>query len=318
MRQKSNNMKRKTKIRHSPVLILFALICVGIWLTGVYVISNNKQEPLLIDDFTAYINITAPVPSAQPNTPADNIHDVPLNKAFQTITYEELVKISNDYLLLVNSEFGIPKDITGELVKVLNYVKTLNTELTMNKDALIMLQAMFDSAANIGYNDFRVTDGYRTHECQTSLYDSSTDKSFVALPGHSEHQTGLAVDISYNGVNIENSKQGTWLADNSYKFGFILRYPQHKTDITGIIYEPWHFRYIGQMHAYYCYQNDFTLEEYIGYLKEQKEITVIFNGFEYIVYYLSGADDTIEIPDNYSYSVSLDNTGGIIVTTRGN
>ena len=120
--------------------------------------------------------------------------------------------------------------------------------------------------------------------------------------------------VPYNGVNIENSKQGTWLADNSYKYGFILRYPKSKTDITKIPYEPWHFRYVGQPHAYYCYENDLCFEEYIDYLKKHKETSVTLNGTAYKIYYLSDTDGTIEIPENFSYTASLDNTGGIIVT----
>ena len=300
-------MRQKTKLRRSPLLITFIFICVIIWLIGAYIVSGNKKETPLIDDFAGHSSA-----SIQTNTHKFSLSD------YQTLTYEQLAEISSGYLLLINSDYRIPGDISSELTKVLDYVKTLNNELTMNKDALVMLQAMFDSAANAGYNEFRVTEGYRAHERQTLLYDSSPDKSLVALPGHSEHQTGFAADISYHGVNIANSKQGAWLADNSYKFGFILRYPQHKTDITGIPYEPWHFRYIGQVHAYFCFKNDFVLEEYIEHLKTYGKITISFNGIEYIVYYLSDANDTIEIPQNYIYSASSDNTGGIIATARNN
>ena len=184
----------------------------------------------------------------------------------------------------------------------------------MKKDALIMLKEMFDSAANAGFNQFRVSEGYRTQERQQSLYDSASNKSLVALPGHSEHQIGFAADISYNGVSIENSVQGTWLTDNSYKYGFILRYPKGKENITKIPYEARHYRYVGQPHAYFCYTNDLVLDEYIDYLKRQKEISVTFNDTLYKISYLSDTDGTIEIPANYSYSVSLDNTGGVIIT----
>jgi D-alanyl-D-alanine carboxypeptidase len=103
--------------------------------------------------------------------------------------------------------------------------------------------------------------------------------------------------------------------ENAYKFGFILRYPQKKTDITGFPYEPWHYRYVGQPHASFIKKNNFTLEEYIAYLKKHGEITTTFNETRYSIYYLSDKGDTIEIPQGYSYSVSLDNTGGVIVTT---
>jgi len=179
-----------------------------------------------------------------------------------------------------------------------------------------MLKEMFASASGAGYTWFRANDCYRTHERQKSLYDSATNKSLVALPGHSEHQTGLAVDISYDGISIENSAQGKWLMTNSYKYGFILSNPKNKEHITGVPFEPWHYRFIGLPHAYFCYENDLCFEEYIDYLKEKSEIEMAINDIMYKVYYLTDAGGTIEIPKGYSYSASSDNTGGIIVTAR--
>ena len=86
-----------------------------------------------------------------------------------------------------------------------------------------------------------------------------------AKAGHSEHQTGLAVDISdisLNYDNFGNTKEFNWIKDNAHKFGFILRYPNNKTHITGFKYEPWHYRYIGISIATYIYENNITLEEY--------------------------------------------------------
>jgi D-alanyl-D-alanine carboxypeptidase len=80
----------------------------------------------------------------------------------------------------------------------------------------------------------------------------------VAIPGTSEHQTGLGVDI------IGSRKMYDWLEENSWKYGFILRYPDDKIDITGIIYEPWHFRYVGVEAATYIMENNLTLEEYLS------------------------------------------------------
>ena len=90
-------------------------------------------------------------------------------------------------------------------------------------------------------------------------------------PGTSEHQLGLSVDmhtLSSAGQAFKNEKEAKWLAENSYKFGFILRYPEHKMEETGgIIYEPWHFRYVGRYHAKKMYDMDMCLEEYVEYLK---------------------------------------------------
>ena len=88
----------------------------------------------------------------------------------------------------------------------------------------------------------------------------------VTVPGASEHQIGLAIDFisdTYTSLNegFGNSQAGKWLAENSYRYGFILRYPKGKEDITGIIYEPWHFRYVGIDAAEIIYNENITLEE---------------------------------------------------------
>ena len=88
-----------------------------------------------------------------------------------------------------------------------------------------------------------------------------------AKPGHSEHQTGLAVDImgSNNDYNLfAESKEFEWMKNNAYKYGFILRYPEHKENITGFKYEPWHYRYVGKDVAKYIYENKLSLEEYFS------------------------------------------------------
>jgi D-alanyl-D-alanine carboxypeptidase len=294
MNQKRNSPKRQ---RHFPLVFMLFIIVIttSIFIGSVFKTETEHEIPPRLPVLTNSVN--------------SNLTEAPT-----ILAYDHLVELSNNHLLLINNDYEIPSDLPGEYVAVSDYVRTLNINLLLNNDALIMLKELFDFAAGIGYNEFRVTESYRTLEYQQTLYNTVADKSLVALPGHSEHQTGLAVDISYNGVNIGNSRQGTWLMDNAYKFGFILRYPGHKTDITKIPYEPWHYRYIGQPHAYYCYQNDFVLEEYIKHLQENRGITTTFNGTEYKIYYLSHGNDEIEISQNSSYSISTDNTGGLIVT----
>jgi len=102
--------------------------------------------------------------------------------------------------------------------------------------------------------------------------------------------------------------------DYSYRYGFILRYPEHKTHITNVPFEPWHYRYVGQPHAYFMTHNDLVLEEYIAYLRRNSEITVIFDGAEFTIFYVTVEDEVLELPYGYSFWASRDNTGGIIVT----
>ena len=120
-----------------------------------------------------------------------------------------------------------------------------------------------------------IMSGYRDYFYQEKLYNRLLkEKGYaytfrsVAKPGFSEHQTGLAVDICiykdglcYIEHDITSIKESDWLINNAHKYGFILRYPKGKEDITGYNYEPWHYRYVGSL-ATYLYENDLTLEEY--------------------------------------------------------
>ncbi len=119
-----------------------------------------------------------------------------------------------------------------------------------------------------------VDSGYRSFKYQQVVLDAlikeKGDEAFklVALPGASEHQTGLAIDFAYyeNGIYNddvkENDKEAIWLKNNAWKYGFILRYPKGKENVTGYNFEPWHFRFVGLKLAKYLFKNDLTLEEY--------------------------------------------------------
>ncbi len=107
----------------------------------------------------------------------------------------------------------------------------------------------------------------------------------VTFPGASEHQSGLALDVTLDGMlnqSFGETAHGKWLEQNCHRFGFIIRYPQSKTEITNIIYEPWHLRYVGMPHSAYMKEKNLCLEEYIGYLeKNERNIFWIENGVSY-------------------------------------
>lgn len=175
-------------------------------------------------------------------------------------------------LMLVNRWNPIPENYAPELTEL------WNGELV---DSRIYpdLQEMFDDARDTGMEPY-VNSGYRTNQLQQSLMDQeiadyisqgySEEKAkeiaeqWVAPPGTSEHQIGLAVDISMEDTSDPNASDvWQWLRENSYKYGFILRYPEDKTDITGIGYEPWHYRYVGKAIAEDIYRQGICLEEYL-------------------------------------------------------
>ncbi|WP_415931206.1 M15 family metallopeptidase [Zhenpiania hominis] len=173
-------------------------------------------------------------------------------------------------LMLVNSRYRIPDDYSVELIRLSNGEQV---------DSRIYpdLQEMFDDARGAGYSLF-VRAGYRSEEDQENLMEDKIEayrqegysqreaereaEKWVAKPGTSEHELGLAVDINAEG-QTDGNRLYQWLADHSWKYGFILRYPAEKEEITGIDYEPWHFRYVGKQAAKEMYEQDLCLEEYV-------------------------------------------------------
>lgn len=240
------------------------------------------------------------------------------NVAHSQLHLSEL-DLSNE-LILVNSENRLDKDFTAELTPAYRVVPLSTSDIQMNETVLQAVADMFEAAKENGFRDFFVNSGYRSFQKQKELYDSAEDKSYVQEPGASEHQTGYALDIAYMGLTgeaFDNSSQGKWLMENAHKYGFILRYPKDKTGITKISYEPWHYRYVGIPHAYYCYENELCFEEYINFLAMGGSYSISIDKTVYTVYYATENDGFIDVPADKSCKVSSDNMGGYIVVVMG-
>ncbi len=157
-------------------------------------------------------------------------------------------------ILIVNKDIGLPKDYNPGLSKKL-----------LIAYYLMKICALKDGAK------LRIISGFRSYDYQEKIYNiyvkefgEEKTNTFSAKPGHSEHQTGLAIDICEDSDKFIGTKEDKWLQKNAYKFGFIIRYPKGKEDITGYKYEPWHLRYIGRKHSKKICCNNLTLEEYLG------------------------------------------------------
>ncbi|MFR8583212.1 MAG: M15 family metallopeptidase [Thomasclavelia ramosa] len=191
------------------------------------------------------------------------------NKSANSVVKDEL-------LTLVNFENTIPKDWKVDLVQ-------LNNGQSVDRRIYDDLIAMLQAAKSEGLNPL-ICSSYRTNEKQEQLYQNkvseylsqgyskveASDKAafWVARPGTSEHQLGLAVDIvSIKNQRLDRSQENTveqrWLIQNSWKYGFVLRYPTNKNSITGVGYEPWHYRYVGKEHAKKINELGVCLEEYV-------------------------------------------------------
>lgn len=184
--------------------------------------------------------------------------DNPEIKAEFKVTVKAPEKIEITYIdgiLIANKTYPLPSDYNpGE-----------------NKEARAALNKMFADAKAEKNLDMWVCSGFRSYTVQKNLYNSYVSRDGVknadrysARPGYSEHQTGLAFDINYADSRFTGTAQAVWLAENAHKYGFILRYPEGKESVTGYMYEPWHYRYIGVENAEKIYASGLTLEEYFG------------------------------------------------------
>ena len=189
-------------------------------------------------------------------------------------------------LLLVNPGNSLPEDFTVELAKLSNGMR-------VDKRICGELDAMLSACREAGLHPL-ICSAYRTQAVQTRLYNNKISRlqaagygresareeagRWVAVPGTSEHQTGLALDIVSAGYQLLNKKQETtaeqkWLMEHCWEYGFILRYPSEKCEITGIGYEPWHYRYVGKEAALAMRDSGLCLEEYLEELEKAAQKT---------------------------------------------
>ncbi|MEG0829952.1 MAG: M15 family metallopeptidase [Anaerovoracaceae bacterium] len=193
-------------------------------------------------------------------------------------TNSKPVEKQSKYLILVNKTHSIgKKDVPEDLQKL----KTVASDRTstyqqMSKPAAIAFEKLAAGAKADGY-EIVATTAYRPYNYQKELYDNYVAKdgktaaeTYSAKPGTSEHQTGLSVDVSSPSVSYRltqeygKTAEGKWLAQNAHKYGFIIRFLKGRSEITGYEYEPWHIRYVGKQPAKEIYDQDITLEEYLG------------------------------------------------------
>ncbi|MCG3421216.1 M15 family metallopeptidase [Oceanobacillus jordanicus] len=222
-------------------------------------------------------------------------------------------------LVLINENYpvekeGVKNDIQTFHPEDFKGVQLLDQEIQLSQSISQKFMDMAEDAQHDGVDSFTITSGYRGIEAQTLLFKEMGED--YALPGgYSEHNSGLAMDVGSTEGLMANASEGKWIEDNAWKHGFILRYPENKTSITGIEYEPWHIRYVGLPHSALMYEHDFVLEEYLDYVKDQKELYASFEGKEYfITYYPYGENQQIELPVDHEYMITGDNMNGVIVT----
>lgn len=240
----------------------------------------------------------------------------------------ERKKIYCGVLLLVNARYPL----INSGVKSLIPVDVRYPDVLMSRDAANVLQLIMEKISAV--NSIVPVSGYRSSQEQTAIYNDSIKnngedftRKYVALPNHSEHQTGLAIDLGLNKEKIDficPDFPYSGICDKFRRicsdYGFVLRYAEDKEEITGISHEPWHFRYVGFPHSKIMEKNGLSLEEYIEFIKfyrdDHRLIYEHENEVNLEIYYVP-ANDTrtfITVPETCVYQISGNNTDGFIVT----
>lgn len=197
----------------------------------------------------------------QSSTTSDNISEESENESESSLPAAKQPKIEVrdgityvDGILIANKTYALPADFNPGV----------------DDEAYNALYEMEEAAASDGITLYVVSD-FRDYETQEIIYNRYVEQNgkeeadtFSARPGYSEHQTGLAFDLNDLEESFADTPEGIWLAENCHKYGFIIRYPKGKDDITGYMYEPWHVRYLGKEMSEKVYQSGLTLEEYLG------------------------------------------------------
>ena len=206
----------------------------------------------------------------------------PINYVSKPMFYQNVITVSNpdSMLVLVNKNYALSEDYEPSDLVLPNVLSTgynPNQNIYLRKEAAIHLEQLFYAAQNEAGLTLLARSGYRSYQTQISLYDryvsqNGTEKAdtFSARAGHSEHQTGLAMDVTADSVNRQLvtdfgiTPEGIWLKENAHRFGYIIRYLEGREDETGYQYEPWHIRYVGVEAATEIYENNWILEQYLN------------------------------------------------------
>lgn len=325
-----DNYKKSPLMATAEVIFVIAVLA-AFGIGGNYVCKNiTPVEDVVV---TAQAEPQETV-SPEPEIPSYNVE-------FQNISIDKsqlfegpLILVNNTYICRDTSDEGLSNlysDRNCILYSLMNS-SVLTDKLMM--DSLDEMFTDFDKAVDTESleSSVMVSYGYRSEELQTQWYYedlAATGLDYsqkVAKPGYSEHHTGLAVDLAlYNGIvlDFDGTDVYSWIPENCFKYGLIQRYQEEKSDITGIMYEPWHYRYIGLPHSEIVTLNDICYEEYIFGLKSYTyDNPYVYkcetDGKEYMIYYVECYNDSnnVIVPSNAEFSISGNNIDGVIVTAE--
>lgn len=231
-------------------------------------IAILKEEYYLSKNNERYFNYLLTSPNLTSKQIVENIN---VNRDYPFYTNTKQTNEKKGFQILVNKYYQLSKNFKPVLVTQSSRYGRSGVQI--EKDAFENYKKMFNAAKKEGLTLY-VNSAYRSYEEQIEVYQDYEKRMnekaslYAAKPGHSEHQTGLALDIFKPGSTtktFEQTKEFKWLQDHAHEYGFILRYPKGKENITGYSYESWHYRYVGKKVSTYIKKHDLTFDEYYAY-----------------------------------------------------
>lgn len=246
--------------------------------------TDNEAEPTQEEEAAETDSDEEPVTETEPPIEEEPVvEQEPATEPVQPTELNGQANLELDTLVLVNKQIALPSDYQpSDLVTAnIDFVDSATGERKMlRKEAARAIESLMKDAKASGV-ELKGTSAFRTYAYQVQLFNAyvardGKDKAmkYSAPPGHSEHQTGLAIDISSASVGyqltqeFEQTTEGKWLADNAHKYGFIIRYQRAYETETGYMYEPWHLRYIGVDHATNVHKTNVPFERYLEQLMD--------------------------------------------------
>ncbi len=283
--QYSVNKKPYFVVTCWAVVIMIILLIIAIAVTR----SEYKELQTILNDQSSQVAVE----NSEPNTT-----DKPASSGQQsevTSSEPDVIEVtsgysvlnftgqSNDWRLLLANRVNVIDDYTPATKYIGSQHCQGNDNYQIDERVYDDLIAMINAAADDGVKLISVS-AYRSYQKQQSLYNNKVDyylkqgysqkgaenkaSTIVAIPGTSDHNLGLAVDFNYLEQKYENREELVWLKENAVEYGFVMRYPKDKEKLTGVIYEPWHYRYVGKDNAKKMTEMNMCLEEYVEYLSK--------------------------------------------------
>lgn len=266
-KEKLNRLANIHVLQLSIILFLLIIIAVVVIVARKVIISDGQAANSETSEISNNDN------SEQSQNTTNSTNETGTENSSNTVTASNNLSLLDDWQIrLVNRENPLPDDFTVEL-------ENLDASRKFDKRAIEPLKEMICDMRDQGIKNIWAQSTYRSIEYQKGLYEKSINKylkqgksqeeaqkltdEYINRPGTSEHHLGLAVDFNNVDEGFENTKAYKWLLENASDYGFILRYPKEKENITGIEYEPWHWRYVGPEHAKKMKEQNLCLEEYV-------------------------------------------------------